>query len=148
MYELAKSPQLHVVRDGEEIWPGMVAHLAPGHTPGHLVFHLSAPDRDVVFTGDAAKNRAELVSIEADMTMDAAASRRSIEHIWSLWRKRPGTLLVPGHDIPMVLKDGQPVYIEGRRAGITAQFGETLEQTTLFELSLPGEPARRAAGGR
>jgi len=148
IYELAKSPQLHAVRDGEEIVPGMVAHMAAGHTPGHLIFHLSAPERDVIFTGDAAKNRAELLCIEADMTMDADASRRAIERIWALWRRRPGTLLVPGHDIPMLLQDGRPSYIAGRRAGITAQFGETLEQTTLFELSLPDEEPARRAGQR
>ena len=148
IYELAKSPRLHAVRDGKEIVPGMVAHKAAGHTPGHLIFHLSAPERDVIFTGDAAKNRAELLCIEADMTMDADASRRAIERIWALWRRRPGTLLVPGHDIPMLLQDGRPSYIAGRRAGITAQFGETLEQTTLFELSLPDEEPARRAGQR
>jgi hypothetical protein len=45
--------------------------------------------------------------------------------------------LVPGHDIPMVLKDGVPTYIEGRRAGLAAWFGEKLETTTLFELKAP-----------
>lgn len=149
IYELAKWPRLHVLRDGEEVVPGMVAHAAPGHTPGHLIFHLSAADRDVIFTGDAAKNRAELLCQAADMTMDADASHRSFEHIWTLWRRKPGTLLVPGHDIPMLLQDGRPAYIEGRRAGITAQFGDTLEQTTLFELSLADDrPARRAARSR
>jgi glyoxylase-like metal-dependent hydrolase (beta-lactamase superfamily II) len=144
--ELASSPQLVRIRDGDEIAPGIVAHVASGHTPGHLIFHLSAPERDVIFTGDSAKNRAELLCLTADMTMDAAASRRSIERIWELWRRRPGTLLVPGHDIPMLLRDGQPVYVEARRAGLTAQFGTTLEQTTLFELSMPDtHEARRAA---
>jgi hypothetical protein len=89
----------------------------------------------------------------ADMTMDEDASRRSIEQIWSLWRRRPETLLVPGHDIPMVLRDDRPVYIEGRRAGITAQLSDTLEQTTLFELAGPDDPpvrqpAQRTAHGR
>jgi glyoxylase-like metal-dependent hydrolase (beta-lactamase superfamily II) len=153
IYELAKSAHLHAVQDGEEVIPGMVAHMAAGHTPGHLIFHLSAPERDVIFTGDSAKNRAELLCMTADMTMDEDASRRSIEQIWSLWRRRPETLLVPGHDIPMVLRDDRPVYIEGRRAGITAQLGDTLEQTTLFELAGPDDPpvrqpAQRTAHGR
>jgi hypothetical protein len=45
----------------------------------------------------------------------------------------------------MVLQHGQPAYVEGRRAGITAQFDDTLDQTTLFELSLVevGAPRRR-----
>jgi glyoxylase-like metal-dependent hydrolase (beta-lactamase superfamily II) len=145
IYELAKSPRRVVVRGGDEIAPDIVAHAAPGHTPGHLIFHMTGSDRDVIFTGDAAKNRAELLCATADMTMDEAASRRSIEQIWVLWRRRPGTLLVPGHDIPMVLRHGQPAYVEGRRAGITAQFDDTLDQTTLFELSLveAGAPRRR-----
>jgi glyoxylase-like metal-dependent hydrolase (beta-lactamase superfamily II) len=147
--ELTGSPQLVVVADGEEAAPGLTAHDAPGHTPGHLFFHLAAADRDVIFTGDSAKNRAELISREADMSMDEAASRATIERIWALWRQRPGTVLVPGHDVPMVLEAGRPRYIEGRRAGITAWFGETLETTTLFELKPDEAPAleRRAAAG-
>jgi N-acyl homoserine lactone hydrolase len=147
--ELASSPQLRIVRDGEEVFPGMTAHAAPGHTPGHQIFHLSTPQRDVIFTGDAAKNRAELVGGIADMTMDEGASKRTIERIWELWRRRPETLLVPGHDIPMVLENGRPAYIEARRAGITAWFDDDIETTTLFELeAAPTPAARRAAGSR
>jgi N-acyl homoserine lactone hydrolase len=116
--------------------PGLVAFDAPGHTPGHLIFHLSARDRDIIFTGDAAKNRAELLAREADMTMNAGDSRRTIERIWDLWRKKPGSILVPGHDIPMRLEDEEPVYIAKRTAGITAWFGRTLEKTTLIELKV------------
>jgi glyoxylase-like metal-dependent hydrolase (beta-lactamase superfamily II) len=147
--DLALSPKLRVVGNGEEVFPGMTAYTAPGHTPGHLIFFLSAPDRDVIFTGDAAKNRAELISGTADMSMDESASVRSIARIFELWRKRADTILVPGHDIPMVLGDGRPIYIEARRAGITAWFDDDLEQTTLFELKA-AEPsvARRAASQR
>ena len=52
---------------------------------------LAGRDKDVVFTGDAAKNRAELISRNTDMTYDAAISRASIEMIWSHWRRKPGT---------------------------------------------------------
>ncbi len=80
------------------------------------------------------------------MTMDEGASGRTIARIWSLWSARPGTIVVPGHDVPMNLRDGVPTYIEGRRAGITAWFGDTLETTTLFELSPQSAPvAQRAA---
>jgi glyoxylase-like metal-dependent hydrolase (beta-lactamase superfamily II) len=145
--ELGLSPQLNIVRDGEEIAPGLVAHAAPGHTPGHLMFHLSSADRDVIFTGDCAKNRAELVTRSADMSMDDGASARTIAHVWELWTRRPGTLVIPGHDVPMVIEDGTPVYIEGRRAGISAWFGDDLETTTLFELAPFEAPRldRRAA---
>ena len=47
-----------------------------GHTPGHLIFTLSGDDRDIIFTGDAAKNRAEILSLTADMTYDPAVSQR------------------------------------------------------------------------
>ena len=79
--DLAVSPQLRRVEEGEEVFPGMRALAAPGHTPGHLIFHLATPLRDVIFTGDAAKNRAELVGGIADMVMDEDASRASIARI-------------------------------------------------------------------
>ncbi len=147
--ELTASPQLHILGDGEEVLPGMTAHAAPGHTPGHLVFHLKTAARDVLFTGDAAKNRAELVTGIADMTMDDGASKQTIQRIWHLWRQRPDTLLVPGHDVPMVLEDGRPSYVGERRAGITAWFDDDLETTTLFEFkAAPPPAARRAAVAR
>lgn len=138
--ELAAWPQLRVVRDGEEAAPGIIAYDSAGHTPGHLMFYLTSADRDVLFTGDAAKNRTELVGRRTDMTMDEGASLATLDRIWKLWRRRPGTILVPGHDVPMVLDGGVPRYIEGRRAGIAAWFGDTLETTTLFELTADAAP--------
>jgi N-acyl homoserine lactone hydrolase len=142
--DLALSPRAQTVRDGEQVFPGMTAHMAPGHTPGHLIFVLSTPTCDVIFTGDAAKNRAELISGTVDMTMNEDASVASIARIWQLWRRRPDTILVPGHDIPMVLENQRPTYIEARRAGISAWFDDNLEQTTLFELKA-AEPVVRQA---
>ncbi len=134
--ELAGSRQLSLVRPGQEILPGLVAYDAPGHTPGHMMFVLAGRERDVLFTGDAAKNRAELLTRKADMTYDPAITAQSIEEMWALWRKRPGTLLVPGHDLPMVLQDDRPVFIGKREAAITAWFDDDLETTTRFELTL------------
>ena len=135
MRELKSSPTLHTATEGEEVFPGITAHLAPGHTPGHLVFVLRAGERDVIFTGDAAKNRAELVSGTTDMTYDAAISKASIESIWAMWRKRPGNIVVPGHDVPMVLEGGQTKYIDKREAAISAWFGDDMETTMLFKLT-------------
>jgi N-acyl homoserine lactone hydrolase len=132
--ELKNSPRLRLIRQGGEVLPGIVAHDAPGHTPGHLIFVAAGGDRDVIFTGDAAKNRVELITREADMTYDAAVTRRSIETIWQHWRRRPGNIVVPGHDMPMVLEGGAPKYIAERKAGISAWFGATLDETTLIEL--------------
>jgi glyoxylase-like metal-dependent hydrolase (beta-lactamase superfamily II) len=102
MRELDSWPTVHKAAEREEVFPGITAHLAPGHTPGHLVFVMHAAERDVIFAGDAAKNRAELVSGTTDMTYDPAVSKASIDAIWAMWRKRPGNIVVPGHDVPMV----------------------------------------------
>jgi len=133
--ELDRSAQTVRVRAGQEVLPGVVCHDAPGHTPGHLIFTLAGEDRDVIFTGDAAKNRAEILSLSADMTYDPAVSRRSMEHIWEVWRRRPGSVLIPGHDMPMVLEGGAPRYLRAQAAAISAWFGESLDETKVFELT-------------
>lgn len=140
MKELAAEPRLHRVAEGDEVFPEITAHLAPGHTPGCLVYLLDAGNRDIIFTGDACKNRAELVSRDTDMTYDPAVSRQSIEMIWDLWQRKPGSVLVPGHDLPMVIDDGAPRYLCEREAAVTAWFADDMNETTL--LSLVAAPAR------
>jgi N-acyl homoserine lactone hydrolase len=134
MKELATWPTLYRAQNGEEVFPGITAHVAPGHTPGHLVYQLAGRDADVIFTGDAAKNRVELLQRAADATYDKAATARSIEDVWKRWRARPGSIVVPGHDLPMKLHDGRPVYLGKREAAIVAWYGDELEQTTLLQL--------------
>jgi len=132
---LNRNPDVRRIRDGEEFLPGLHAMLAPGHTPGCLVFHLTANETPVIFTGDAAKNRAELICGRADMSEDEAATGRSIAAIWELWRKVPGTLVIPGHDLTLRLdENGRPDYVGTRAAAIAAWFGEDIEQITRFEL--------------
>lgn len=133
--ELERSPRLRAVEEGDEVFPGMTAHMAPGHTPGSVVFVLDAGERDFVFTGDACKNRAELVSRAADMTYDTALTNASIEAIWSFWSRRPGSVLVPGHDLPMVQDGGKVRYLGEREAAIRAWYGEDLNQTTVISLA-------------
>jgi len=134
MRELENWPTLLPVAAEQEAFPGLRAHAAPGHTPGHLVFVLEGKERDAIFTGDAAKNRAELLSRKADATYDADISTSSIERIWQLWKKRPGSVLIPGHDLPMTQQDGRIAYIGKRRAALKMWFGENLEMSTLIEL--------------
>lgn len=136
--ELGVDPRVRTIRPGEEFLPGMTAHAAPGHTPGSLVFYLNTTPSPVVFSGDAAKNRAELLSRTVDASEDEAASKASIDAIWALWRAVPGTLLVPGHDLCMTLDEsGTPAYVGERRAGISAWFAQTLDQTTDFPFAGP-----------
>jgi glyoxylase-like metal-dependent hydrolase (beta-lactamase superfamily II) len=134
--ELKGWPTVYAAREGDEVLPGITAHAAPGHTPGHLVYLLAGRERDVIFTGDAAKNRAELMCGEADMTYDAAISAASIASIRAMWRRRPGSILVPGHDMPMVQRDGRPEYLGVREAAIRAWFDDNLEKTTTFALTV------------
>ena len=133
--ELARSPQLRMIESGMEVLPGITCTDAAGHTPGHVVFLVDAGDKMVIFTGDAAKNRAELISRNVDATLDLAASVASIDAILALWRSIPGALVVPGHDLTMCLDAaGAPVYLGERKAAIAAWFGETVEQTTVIDL--------------
>ena len=145
---LDADPRVRRVTAGEEFLPGLRALSAPGHTPGSLIFHLTANDVPVIFTGDAAKNRAELISGRVDSSMDEQASAASLKLIWDLWRKVPGTLLIPGHDLAMRLNaHGRPVYIGERKAGIKAWFDEDLDATTEFDIAGNAVPASRAARG-
>jgi glyoxylase-like metal-dependent hydrolase (beta-lactamase superfamily II) len=136
MRELENWPSLHPVAAGQEVVPGLKAHAAPGHTPGHLVFVLEGEERDAIFTGDAAKNRAELLSRRGEASYDAEASSASLERIWQLWERRPGSILIPGHDLPMTQKDGRIEYIGRRKAALKAWFGEDVETTTLIDLKV------------
>ena len=111
------------------------------------MFVLNGGGQDIVFTGDACKNRAELLSHAADMTYDAAVTRASIEAIWAFWSRNTGNILVPGHDLPMVQEDGAPRYLGNREAAIRAWYGEDLNETTIISLlpDSPGAVAGRAA---
>ncbi|MFC4274018.1 MBL fold metallo-hydrolase [Achromobacter aloeverae] len=142
--ELAASRRARRVRHGDAFLPGFTAIDAPGHTPGHLLFHV-AGERPILFTGDAAKNRAELLSMTVADTADKDASRASLAVIWDYWKRVPGTLLVPGHDLCMVLDaEGRPEYLGERRAAIRTWFGETLEGG-LVDLCCGGETVHYSA---
>lgn len=133
--ELNLLPSLVRAKDGEEVFPGITMHLAPGHTPGCVAFKLAGKEHDVIFTGDAAKNRAELVSRDTDMTYDPLVSAASIEVIWNLWTARTGNIVVPGHDVPMSLDtEGKPQYLAKREAAISAWYGDTIDATTIINL--------------
>lgn len=135
MRELDAWPTLRRLREGDAALPGIIAYDAPGHTPGCLIYVLRGREHDVIFTGDAAKNRAELLSGTTDMTIDPALSAASLALIWRLWRERPDTVVIPGHDLPMVLDDGEIRFVGVREAAITAWFGDDLEQTTTINLT-------------
>jgi len=132
---LSRWPTLRLMDDGEEVLPGITAHLAPGHTPGHLIFVIAGDGQDCVLLQDAVKNRVELTTRRTDMTYDPAVSRATIAMVWEICRTRPGCLLIPGHDLPMVVENGVARPIGRHTAGIRAWFGENLEDMTRFDLA-------------
>jgi glyoxylase-like metal-dependent hydrolase (beta-lactamase superfamily II) len=134
---LARLPGLRLLEDGEEVHPGITAHLAPGHTPGHLVF-LVGGERPVLLLQDAAKNRTELVGGDTDMTYDPAVSRATIAMLREMAARHPGCVLVPGHDVPLAFEDGALRPLARHGAAIRAWFGEDLSAVTTFGLAPPG----------
>ena len=133
--ELSISPRVRLIAGEEEFLPGLQALRAPGHTPGHLIFYMTAHNVPVLFTGDAAKNRAELLSGHVDSSENRDQSSQTLQTIWHYWRAQPGTVLVPGHDLSMFLDGaGQPEYIGERHAAIEAWFSQSLEVTTTIDL--------------
>ncbi|GGX25594.1 hypothetical protein GCM10007242_36670 [Pigmentiphaga litoralis] len=139
--ELVASPSVRQLQGGDVFLPGLQAIDAPGHTPGHLLFYWTSDAGDVLFTGDAAKNRAELLTRDVADTGDRASSIGSLDTIWQWWRRRKDTILVPGHDLSMRLDDeGQPVYLGTRQAEIAAWFSETLDTTTSIDLCCGPRP--------
>ncbi|MEV4737631.1 MULTISPECIES: MBL fold metallo-hydrolase [unclassified Microbacterium] len=105
------------MRDGQEVLPGITAIASPGHTPGHLAFHVEAADRSHVFAGDAVKNVFELNTLRVDSTMDADASRASVDRLRSLIRDTDG-LLIPGHDVALGLDGAEAVRLAAQTARI------------------------------
>lgn len=132
---LAQCPRLRLFDPEErEVLPGIACAEYPGHTPHHVAFTL-AGDPPTLFSADIAKNRVELLTGEADLTMDAALHRDSIARLRAAWAAVPGMVLMPGHDAPMALgPDGAPRPLAPLEAGIEAWFGPTLAQMTGFNL--------------
>ena len=121
--ELKTWPTLKTIGNGDEVFPGITAHLSVRHTPGSLAFVLDTGEIDLVLSGDACKNPVKLLLKAADITFDAGLTRATIEPIWASWSKKPNSILVPGHDLPMVLDQGEPRYLCEREAGIRAWYG-------------------------
>jgi glyoxylase-like metal-dependent hydrolase (beta-lactamase superfamily II) len=130
---LAASPRLRRIGDGDAPLPGITCFEAPGHSPHHLVFILDGAPA-TIFSADVAKNRAELATAKADMSMDPAVHARSIARLLAEWRARPGAVLLPGHDLPMVIEDGKVRALGQQRNAIEAWLGGTLDEVTRFPL--------------
>jgi glyoxylase-like metal-dependent hydrolase (beta-lactamase superfamily II) len=132
---LAASDRLHRLSEGATGLPGITCFEAPGHSPHHLVFVLEgAPP--TIFSSDVAKNRAELATGRADISIDPKTHAASIARLMAEWRARPGAMLLVGHDLPMRLDAlGRPEAMGAQRNRIEAWLGTSLEEVTRFRLS-------------
>jgi glyoxylase-like metal-dependent hydrolase (beta-lactamase superfamily II) len=134
---LSRWPTIQLMDDGQEVLPGITAHLSPGHTPGHLLFLIEGAPQAVVLLQDAVKNRVEFTTRTTDMTYDPAVSRATIEMVWEICRTHPGCVLIPGHDVPVMVENGVPRALSSHSAGIASWFGKDLQDKTMFSLAEP-----------
>jgi len=68
------------------------------------------------------------------MTYDPAISRDSIEMIWKLWEQRSGSIVIPGHDVPLAQENGVIRKLGEHEAAIKSWSGDDMETTTLYRL--------------
>lgn len=68
--------------DGDEVAPGIAAHLTPGHTPGHMSFALQSGGDALMICGDAINNHHVALThpgmpLGADQDMETGAATRA-----------------------------------------------------------------------
>ena len=90
---------------------GSVRLLAtPGHSRGHLSVLLRLRERDALLCGDAVYTLDTLRDAHPPAILDDEHRwRRSLREIQLWLRERPGTLVVPGHDLA-AFEALQPLY--------------------------------------
>jgi N-acyl homoserine lactone hydrolase len=138
MEALSASGRLRVIESDGDLFEGVRGIMSPGHTPGSVAYEVEeGPEKSYLVTGDAVKNRAELLSGTCIDTLDRVQSERSIQLLTDLWRSRPENVLIPGHDLPIAADAGGPKYLESREASIGAWLGTDL--TTKAEFNLTDE---------
>jgi hypothetical protein len=55
--------------------------------------------------------------------------------VWEICRTHPGCVLIPGHDVPVMVENGVPRPLSTHSAGIRSWFGKDLQDTTAFSLA-------------
>jgi glyoxylase-like metal-dependent hydrolase (beta-lactamase superfamily II) len=76
--------------DGDTVIPGMTAMLAPGHTPGHMVFHIVSEDKQIVLTADTANHYVlslQQPEWEVRFDLDKAQAARTRRRIFDMIAK-------------------------------------------------------------
>ncbi|MCO5994204.1 MBL fold metallo-hydrolase [Actinoallomurus rhizosphaericola] len=94
----AFASRVHPAEDGEEIFPGVRASFAAGHTIGHTTYTITGGDRRLIAFGDALHAPVQVThpewscGIDHDPAESAEHRRRLVEEL-----SRPGTIGYGGH---------------------------------------------------
>ncbi|MEV4222329.1 MBL fold metallo-hydrolase [Nonomuraea sp. NPDC049725] len=102
-------PRVRPVEDGEEIFPGVRASFAPGHTVGHTAYTITGSDRRLIAFGDALHAPVQVThpewscGIDHDPVESARHRRRLVEEL-----SRPGTIGYGGHFADVVFGRAEP----------------------------------------
>ncbi|MFI6347450.1 MBL fold metallo-hydrolase [Streptomyces sp. NPDC050560] len=117
-HELAElTPRVRTVRDGEEVFPGVRVRAAPGHTPGHTSYTVTAGRHRLIAFGDALHTPVQISHPEWSAAPDhdpalSAAQRKALVAELA----RPDTIGFGVHfaDVPFgrVRTDGEGVFWE------------------------------------
>ena len=126
---------------GDEFLPELRAVATPGHTPGHLGYVARGEQADLIFTGDAVKNQAELITGNVDMTLDLVASRASVGRLRAMAGEDPANVIVCGHDRLLGLDGGRALHLANLRAAVSARLSSDFEEETVINLAIGEQPA-------
>lgn len=144
--KLGDDPRVVRVRDGDEFLPGLRAIGTPGHTPGHLSYVARGERGTLIFTGDAVKNQAELMTEKVDMTLDLAESQASIRLVRKLAAADPANIIVCGHDRLLSLDEDKLVHLADLQAAVSARLSPEFEEVTVIDLVRPWQPVNAPKG--
>ena len=89
--------RLRTIADGEEIFPGVTAVLAAGHSRGHTGYVIEAGRRRLVVLGDAVHSPAQLGHPEWTVLFDSDADRARASRLRLLELASAATLAYAGH---------------------------------------------------
>lgn len=101
--------RVHATEDGEEIFPGVRASFAAGHTVGHTTYIITDGDRRLIVLGDALHAPVQVThpewacGIDHDPVESTAHRRRLVDEL-----SRPGTIGFGGHFADVVFGRAEP----------------------------------------
>ncbi|MEU5864560.1 MBL fold metallo-hydrolase [Nonomuraea sp. NPDC047529] len=102
-------PRVRTIEDGENIFPGVHASFAPGHTIGHTTYTITGGDRRLIVFGDALHAPVQVThpewscGIDHDPAESAGHRRRLVDEL-----SRPDTIGYGGHFADVTFGRAEP----------------------------------------